>query len=153
MRIERSFEVDAPLTAVWADIRDPERMVTCVPGCQAVEQVDDTTYRASVALAVGPIRATFDLNVEIETETPPTYVRTMTTGDEGSRASMVRATSEMRLEEISAGTTRVSYASDVEISGRLGRYGAGMMTKIANRKAEEFETAFCARFNAAKEEV
>jgi carbon monoxide dehydrogenase subunit G len=59
---------------------------------------------------------------------------------------MVRATSEMRLDALGACATRVRYWSEVEISGRLGRYGAGMMKKLAERKAAEFETAFLARF-------
>lgn len=151
MRIEQCFEADAPLDVVWAEIRDPERMVICVPGCESIEALDETTYRAVVALSVGPIRARFNLTVGVEEERPPHYARTSTSGEEGSRASMVRAVTEVHLEDTGDGRTRVAYASEVEVSGRLGRYGAGMMKKIAERKAREFETAFRARVESQEE--
>jgi carbon monoxide dehydrogenase subunit G len=151
MRIEQSFEVEAPLDAVWAEIRDPERMVICVPGCESIEALDETTYRAVVGLSVGPIRARFNLTVAVEEERPPLYARTTTTGEEGSRASMVRAVNEVHLEDLGDARTRIAYSSEVEISGRLGRYGGGMMKKIAERKAREFEEAFRARVEAQEE--
>lgn len=148
MRIERSFTVAAPIGEVWAEIRDPGRMVSCVPGCESIEPVGEETYRAVVAVSVGPISARFNLTVEILEEEPPYRVRTATRGEEGSRASLVQAESEMRLRETDAGGTEIVYVSDVEIGGRLGRYGAGMMKKIAERKAATFEETFCGRLEA-----
>lgn len=142
MKIEQSFVVDAPADRVWSLIRDPEIMVGCVPGCDAIEQVDDTTYTADVTVSVGPIKATFSLVIEVVEEVPPILVKTLSRGEEGSRASMVKSVNEMRLTRLAGGGTEITYSADVEISGRLGRYGAGMMKKIATKLAGKFEESF-----------
>lgn len=142
MRIEQSFSVAAPPDRVWTLIRDPEVMVGCVPGCDAIEQVDATSYKAQVTVSVGPIKARFNLAIDIVEEEPPRFVRTTARGEEGSRASMVKSTNEMSLTALDDGGTDIAYAADVEISGRLGRYGAGMMKKIATKLAAKFEEAF-----------
>lgn len=142
MKIEQSFAVQAPMDRVWSLIRDPEVMVGCVPGCDSIERTDDTTYSANVTVSVGPIKAAFNLIIEIVEEDPPRYVRTVSRGEEGSRASMVKSVNEMRLSKLDNDATEIAYAAEVEISGRLGRYGAGMMKKIATKLAARFEEAF-----------
>lgn len=142
MRIEQTFAVAAPRDRVWSLIRDPEIMVGCVPGCDEIAQIDDKTYTAAVTVAVGPIKAGFNLTIEIIEEVAPDYVVTESRGEEGSRASVVKSRNEVRLTASESGGTDIAYAADVEISGRLGRYGAGMMKKIATRLAGKFEDSF-----------
>ena len=55
---------------------------------------------------------------------------------------MVKSVNEMRLTRLAGGETEIAYSADVEISGRLGRYGAGMMKKIATKLAGKFEESF-----------
>lgn len=142
MQIAESFAVAAPRARVWALIRDPEQMIACVPGCESIEQVDESNYTAAVKVAVGPIKARFNLAIAILEERAPDYVRTESKGEEGSRASVVRSVNTVTLSDTEDGGTELAYASDVEISGRLGRYGAGMMKKIAGRMAKSFEASF-----------
>ena len=70
MKIEDSFEVAAPRERVWQLITDPEIVAGCVPGCSGVEVVSDTLYRAKVSVKVGPIKASFNMEVELVEETP-----------------------------------------------------------------------------------
>ena len=150
MKIEQTFEVSASPDATWALIRDPEIMVSCIPGCEEIERVSDDSYKAMVSVSVGPIKARFNLVVEITDEQPPTLVRTETRGEEGSRASVVKALSEVSLAGTESGGTAITYGSEVVISGRLGRYGAGMMKKIATKLAGKFEESFRARAEGAE---
>ncbi|MEQ8442669.1 MAG: carbon monoxide dehydrogenase subunit G [Alphaproteobacteria bacterium] len=142
MKIEQTFVVAAPLDAAWALIRDPEIMVSCVPGCEEIERISDDKYKAQVSVSVGPIKARFNLMVEITEERPPSFIRAETRGEEGSRASVVKAMNELHLAPTDEGGTAITYSSDVEVSGRLGRYGAGMMKKIATKLAAKFEDSF-----------
>lgn len=141
MRIEQSFTLEAPPDRVWSLIRDPEIMVGCVPGCEEIERIDEANYKARVTVSVGPIKARFNLVIEIVEEQVPSLIRTEARGEEGSRASMVKSANEMKLTALDGGT-EIAYSADVEISGRLGRYGAGMMKKIATKLAGKFEDSF-----------
>ncbi len=153
MNIEEAFTVAADPATTWGLIRDPACMMTCVPGCQAIERIDQDRYRAEVGVGVGPIRARFNLLVTVLEERPPTLVRSTTEGEEGSRASLVKSNNEVRLSPVEGGGTEIAYRAEVTISGRLGRYGSGMMTKIAGRLAKEFEETFRQKAEAARELV
>lgn len=148
MIIEDSFEVQAPRSIVWAALIDPLVMASCIPGCEAIEVVDDSHYRAHVKVKLGPISAKFALEVTVTEMTPPESILSTTKGQEGSRASTLSATSRLELEDLDSELTRVSYGSEVQLVGRLGRYGLGIMKKKAESLGKEFAAAFCERVAA-----
>ena len=149
MRIEGSFTVAAPRERVYAEITNPALMAACIPGCEAIEVVDPKTYRARILVEVGPIKARFALVVEITNEEPPARVVCVTRGEEGSRASMLSANSELLLTAASGNTTEVKYASDVSVTGRLGKFGLGVMKKKAEQLGAKFAETFRGKIEAA----
>ena len=139
MVIEETFVVAAPREQVWRFITDPKLMGPCIPGCQGVQVLGPTTYQANVQIKVGPIKASFNLEVEVTEEVYPEKVISVTRGEEGSRASLVTSHNFLHLKQLDDQTTELSYGADVNISGRLGKYGQGVMKKIAKRIAGKFE--------------
>lgn len=138
MKIEETFRVRAPIDRVWGFITDPGRVARCIPGCSDVEVLGENDYRASVKVGIGPIKTSFHVSVELTRREPPTYIATVTRGEEGGKASTLSAHSELRLSPITAEETEVHYASDVSVFGRLGRFGLGMMKKKAKEIGDEF---------------
>jgi carbon monoxide dehydrogenase subunit G len=149
MRIEGSFIVAAPRERVFAEITDPALMASCVPGCEAIEVVDPKTYRARVLIEVGPIKARFNLIVEVKSEEPPERVISVTRGEEGSRASMLSANNELVLAPAEGGGTEVKYVSEVSVTGRLGKFGLGIMKKKAEQLGAKFADNFRGKIEAA----
>ena len=145
MHIEDRFTVAAPAALVWAAIRDPVVVAPCVPGCRAVEALSDTLFRAEVAISLGVIKATFHVEVEVLSEMPGLEVRSRTRGEEGGRASMVSADNLLRIEAAGDEVTIVIYQSDVSVTGRLGKFGLGIMRKKAESIGREFADRFQAR--------
>ena len=145
MRIEDTFTIRAPIDTVWRFIRDPGAVVPCIPGCDGVEIVGPNAYRASIRVALGPIKTTFNVTVELTREEPPSFAALVTRGEEGGKASTLSAQSELRLRPLEDAGTEVSYASEVAIFGRLGKYGLGIMKKKAESLGAEFAKAFSAR--------
>lgn len=142
MQIEGQFNVAAPQAQVWEKVRDPGIMSECIPGCESIEQVDATSYRSVVAIKVGPIRARFNLVVEITEEIAPETVRSRTKGEEGTRASIVSSENILTLAPDDNGGTDVTYAADVTMTGRLGKYGLGIIRKKADQLADVFVENF-----------
>ncbi|MCB1395795.1 MAG: carbon monoxide dehydrogenase subunit G [Rhodobacter sp.] len=151
MKLEGSFPVSAPRSAVWEAIRDPGLMARCVPGCSMAEQIDETSYRAMVTVKFGPITARFNLVVEIEEEIAPELVRSRTRGEEGTRASTVSSTNILTLSEPEPGITQVDWSTDFTISGRLGKYGLGLMKKKVESLSTEFVQTFAAKLEEGTE--
>jgi uncharacterized protein len=142
MRIEDRFVVAAPRERVWLAIKDPSIVAPCIPGCQGVEVVSPTLYKASIRVQLGPIKAEFNVDVEILSETAPEEVRSRTRGEEGGRASSLSAENTLRLTALSDNETEVFYASEAAVVGRLGKFGLGVMKKKAESFGRDFAAAF-----------
>ena len=143
MKVEKKFTVQASPQTVWDFAKDPEKMAPCIPGCKQITATDDTHYKARVAVKVGPISAKFNLNLEIIEETPPVEIISKTRGEEGTRASMLTADNIVRLRANDDGSTEVYCSSESSITGRLGKYGAGMMLKKADAIWEKLAENVC----------
>jgi carbon monoxide dehydrogenase subunit G len=148
MKFEGRFSIDAPRATVWEAIRDPALMARCVPGCESAEQVGEDRYSAVVGVKIGPISARFNLLIDVEEEIAPRCIRSRATGEEGSRASMLSSHNLLTLEEIAPDRTEVSWSADVNISGRLGKYGLGLMKKKVQSLSDEFVAVFAQRVEA-----
>ena len=143
MKVEKTFTVQAPPETVWDFAKDPVRMAPCIPGCKEISVVDETRYKARVAVKVGPISAKFNLDLEIIEETPPVEIISRTRGEEGTRASILTANNIVRLTANDDGSTGVYCSSESSITGRLGKYGAGMMMKKADAIWETLAQNVC----------
>lgn len=149
MRIEGSFIVAAPRERVFAEITNPALMAGCIPGCEAIEVIDPKTYRARILIEVGPIKARFNLVVEVKEEVPPARVVSVTRGEEGTRASVISSNNELVLVPAEGGGTEVKYVSEVSVTGRLGKFGLGMMKKKAEALGAKFAENFRGKVEAA----
>ena len=145
MKIEETFTVNAPINRVWEFMMDPDQMAPCVPGCSDVEVLGHNKYRASVKVAVGPIKTSFKVSVELTEQDAPTYAASVTRGEEGGKASMLTANSELRLTSVNNDETEVYYLSEVSLVGRLGKFGLGIMKKKARAIGEEFAASLKAQ--------
>ena len=142
MRIEGSFNVKAARTDVWRNITDPEIMGRCIPGCQSITVTGPDTYQANIEVKLGPIKTTFNVDVEVTEEVEPDHVISRTRGEEGSRASTISAENRLELSDADSGGTDVYYCSEVAIAGRLGKYGHGIMKKVAKNLSDKFVDRF-----------
>ena len=149
MRIEKRFNVNAPQDQVWRFITAPEQVAACIPGCQSVEAIGANKHKVTIKVQVGPIKTTFVVDVEVTEERPPEFSSYVTTGEEGGRASRIRAESSLALKPVNGSQTEVHYTSDINIVGRLGKFGLGMMQKIADSMNDEFVAALRGKLEAA----
>lgn len=150
MRVEDRFVVAAPRERVWVAIKDPSVVAPCIPGCQSVEVVSPTLYKAKIRVQLGLIKADFNVDVEILSETAPEEVRSRTRGEEGSRASSLSAENTLRLTALSDNETEVFYASEAAVVGRLGKFGLGVMKKKAESLGRDFAAAFKQKIEQAQ---
>ncbi|MCY4396426.1 MAG: carbon monoxide dehydrogenase subunit G [Rhodospirillaceae bacterium] len=149
MKIAGSFNVAAPVELTWRAITDPQVVGACLPGCEEIEAVSPTLYRARIGVKLGPISATFAAEVEVLEEEPPVRVVSVTRGEEGGRASHIRSENTLTLEPADDGGTRVSYEADMTVTGRLAKFGFGVMKKKAQSLAADFAGNLEARLNEA----
>jgi uncharacterized protein len=138
VRIEGDFHMPQPGALLYERLLDPQLLARCIPGCESLEKMDELRYRAGVAIAMAGISARFNLIVELTHQEPPRRILCVTRGEEGGRASMLSADSEITLHAVDERTTRVQYVSEVNLTGRLGRFALGVMKKKAQAMGQAF---------------
>jgi carbon monoxide dehydrogenase subunit G len=148
MKIEKTFTLSAPQERVWSFITDPREVAQCIPGCEGAVEKERGKYSAAITVKVGPIRTTFNLDIEQTEQRPPEFASYMGKGEEGSRASRISSVSMLELKPLSVSSTEVTYTSDINITGRLGKFGGGMMQKIADGIGDEFVAALKGRLES-----
>jgi carbon monoxide dehydrogenase subunit G len=142
MRFEHEFSVDAPAERVWIFLMDVPQMAACIPGASGVTQIDDTAYDATVTAKIGPISAKFGCRITIlELDDATRTGSVEVAGKDTKLGGGVKAKMAMSLAGDSP--TTVIIRSDVDIMGKIGQYGHGMISKRADAMLAEF--AECAR--------
>ena len=59
IEIKESFQVEAPIDAVWRLFMDPEKVVTCLPGATLEEVVDERNFVGKVKVKVGAVTSSY----------------------------------------------------------------------------------------------
>lgn len=143
MRIEQEFAVAAPAERVWAFLLDVPTLAQCIPGASDVAAVDEASFTATVTSKIGPITARFGCTIAVLALDPAARTGTVEiSGRDAKIGGGITARVTMALTE-TAGQTTVRLVSDVDILGKIGQYGHGMVSKRANAMLDDF--AACTR--------
>ncbi|MFL5831089.1 MAG: SRPBCC domain-containing protein [Solirubrobacteraceae bacterium] len=139
MKLEQSFEVEAPIDAVWQALIDVERVAPCLPGASVTGRNEDGSYAGNLTIKIGPTTAAYAGRLEMDQIDESAHVATMQAqgtdkrGQGGAKATITSTLTE------SGQATRVDVSTDYHITGRLARFGrGGMIEDISNRLLREF---------------
>jgi carbon monoxide dehydrogenase subunit G len=140
MELAGDMLIGAPREKVWAGLNDPEILMRCIPGCEAMEATSPTERTARVAVKVGPVRARFSGHVRME-DIRPNEGCVLRFEGSGGAAGMARGHSNVELSDESDGT-RLRYTTSASIGGKLGQVGGRMIDAASKQMADQFFVAF-----------
>ena len=140
MKLEQSFEVQAPL----------ERVAPCLPGAEITEASEDGTYRGTFSVRLGPTTAAYRGELKVEELDEAAHRVTMRASGQDKRGQgSAKASIVSRMRE-EAGVTTVEVETDFTITGRLARFGrGGMIQDVSNRLLREFSDCLQKSIEAA----
>jgi carbon monoxide dehydrogenase subunit G len=152
VKLDQSFEVNAPLQAVWEALVDVERVAPCLPGAEITEGGDDGQYKGTFTVKLGPTTAAYRGTLKMESADQASHTAVMRAngtdkrGQGGAKAQITSVVSEAE-----GAATRVDVSTDFTITGRLARFGrGGMIQDVSNRLLREF--AECLQRNLEPED-
>src|SRR6266550_1280241 len=150
MDFKGKYSIPARPAAVWAALHEPEILAAAIPGCEAVERLSPTEFRARAVIKIGPVKARFEGKVELRELEPPANVAhaMMLKGEgQGGAAGFARGESQVLISAQGEGSL-LEYDAKAVVGGRLAQVGQRLIDGAAKALADEFFAKFAALMQA-----
>ncbi|MEM9585301.1 MAG: carbon monoxide dehydrogenase subunit G [Pseudomonadota bacterium] len=140
MNLSDSRTIKADIETVWAAILNADVLKECVPGCQEMRGSPQEGFEAVVVQKVGPVKATFKGQVELQDMDAPNSVNIVGSG-KGGAAGFAKGGADVRLEA-DGDMTVLHYDVEAKVGGKLAQLGSRIIDGFAKKMADEFFTRF-----------
>jgi carbon monoxide dehydrogenase subunit G len=140
MKLTGENRINARPAEVWRALNDPDVLRRAIPGCESLEKVSDTEFKATVGTKIGPVQARFSGQVQLSDLDPPNGYTISGSGSAGP-AGNARGSARVRLEPDGNGT-KLSYDVDAQVAGKLAQIGSRLIDSAAKMLAGQFFNRF-----------
>ena len=117
---------------------DVERLGACIPGCERVQALDESTFKTRIKVRVGPFSTTQDVTIRLTELEAPSRLASEGQGDDPRMGSKISLKTTLDLHPVGESATRVDYVIDLKVLGRLGMLGDAVMKRKARESSGEF---------------
>ncbi len=138
MVIESSITLDGSIKEIWEKLLDPACLKDCIPGCESVVIRNDREFEGIVKVKIGPIKTRFKVVLEIVEKQAPVRLISKALGKDLFKTGQFTQKNQLVLEELDTTKTRLTYSSELNISGKIATFGE----RIFRAKAKEMEESF-----------
>ena len=137
VKFDGEISVRAAREAVFEKLRDARAFAACVDGVSALTEIDGSHYTAALETRIAYMRFKFAVAVEVTRLEAPQLIEARIEGTPIGVVGRLAAVSTTTLEQ-SGEETRIRYAVDVSLAGKLGAMGQ----PVLRSKAREMEKSF-----------
>jgi uncharacterized protein len=136
MKLEGHFLFEGITTdTVWNALTDPDRIASCLPGCEKLIPTGENSYEMTMSMGIGAIRGKFSGAIRLH-DIHPTTDYGMTVSGTGS-AGFVNGEGTLRISTGPAGTI-VTYMGEVSAGGAIASVGQRMISGAARMVIDRF---------------
>jgi carbon monoxide dehydrogenase subunit G len=136
MEIAGEYRIAAERERVWQALNDSEMLRRCIPGCESLEKISDTEFKALVTAAIGPVKARFNSKITLENLKPPESY-TLVGESKAGTAGFGRGSADVTLDG-SDNMTVLRYRADFKVGGKLAQVGSRLVAGATQKTADEF---------------
>ena len=140
MELADEITIKAPKDQVYAALNDPDVLKQCIPGCEELIKHSETELEAKVVLKVGPVKARFGGNVQLDTAGAPDAF-SLTGQGNGGAAGRAKGGADVTLTA-DGNATILRYEANAEIGGKLAQLGSRLIQSTAKKLAAKFFKSF-----------
>ncbi len=140
MELSDEIIINAPKDKIYAALNDPEILQQCIPGCEELIKHSDTELEAKVVLKVGPVKARFSGNVQLDTAGAPDAF-SLTGQGNGGAAGHAKGGADVTLTA-DGNQTILKYEAKADIGGKLAQLGSRLIQSTAKKLAAKFFKSF-----------
>ncbi|HEX7272132.1 MAG TPA: SRPBCC family protein [Casimicrobiaceae bacterium] len=151
VRLERTFPMPASPEVTWAALTDIEAVAACVPGAKVTERIDDTHYKGTATIKIGPATLAFRGDIEVlQLDAAKRTLQLVAKGTDASGSSAASLDLTARIEAAGEGSSVLVGTSESTVSGKAAVFGGRMMEGAAEQIMKQFAANFTARVEAIR---
>lgn len=135
MKLEGEYIFNGSREDVWKILRDPDVLVTALPGTQRLKQVGDHEYEGEMQIHIGPIVGAFGGKLSILNEVPPESVTLAVEGK--GKIGFVKGSGDVKLSVQSDATTLMHYDGELQIGGKVASVGQRLFDTVSKSMIEQ----------------
>lgn len=138
LTIDEELTVQAEPDKVFEFLITPDKVVTCLPGAGLDEVEDERNFRGHIKVKVGPVAIAYAGKATLtEVDREGRKVTMEGEGKEKGGGGVVKMTMNSVVEEAEGGA-KVQVHADVQLAGKVVRFGRGMIQGVSAQVFKEF---------------
>jgi hypothetical protein len=146
--IDKNLDLSLSPDMAWAMLNDIEGVAACLPGAKITEKLDETHYKGTVSVKLGPATVSFKGNIEIADSDPKARsLHIIGTGSDTGGTSGASLDLQAVVEATEGGS-RLSGKSDVTVTGKVATFGARLMNSVSDVLLQKFFANLATRAEA-----
>jgi uncharacterized protein len=146
VQIDKTFAMPATAEVSWQFLQDITAVSACLPGAKVTERLDDTHYKGTVTVKVGPATMSFRGDIEIlELDAATRTLRLIGKGADTTGTSAASLDLTARIEASEGGLSNLVGKSEASVSGKAAAFGGRMMNAVADQVLNQFAANFAAQ--------
>ncbi len=138
IEIKETFQVAAPIETVWRFLLDPQQVVTCMPGAELDEVIDERTFHGTIKVKVGAITTRYKGKVQLTEVDDGQFKLQMVAEGRETGGGTAKGTMESTLRLLPDGQTEVVGTANVALTGRIMQVGRGMIQGVSHQLFLQF---------------
>jgi len=149
VQLSRTFPLPASADVAWAALQDIAAVASCMPGAKITERVDETHYKGTVAMKVGPASLSFRGDIEVKAmDVAARTLRVFAKGTDTTGGSGASMDLTARVDVLDAKSCTLAGESEVSISGKAAAFGSRLMGPVSDQVLSQFAANFAALLQA-----
>jgi carbon monoxide dehydrogenase subunit G len=149
VQLSRTFPLPASADTAWAQLQDIAAVASCMPGAKITERVDETHYKGTVAVKVGPASLSFRGDIEVRgMDATARTLRLFAKGTDTTGTSAASMDLTARIDALDAQSCNLAGESEVSMSGKAAAFGSRLMGPVSDQVLNQFAANFAARLQA-----
>jgi uncharacterized protein len=151
VQVEKTFPMPASADVSWQFLQDIAAVAACMPGAKITERLNDTHYKGTVTIRVGPATMSFRGDIEVrELDVATRTLRLIGKGSDTTGTSGASIDLTARVEAAEGSLSNLVGKSDASVSGKAAAFGGRMMNSVADQVLKQFAANFAARVESLK---
>lgn len=139
MKLQNTCVVQVPRQRLWDFLIVIPNVAECLPGVEGVNEIDKQHYEGTIRVRVGIVKLRLHGKITVESMDSERYTGSLAVQAADQKISgLMQGKMQLRLDEITDLETRLSVETDLNLLGKIGEFGHGLIKKKGDQMMAQF---------------